>query len=50
MVMVCFLKKTQEVKEESNLFFTVLLPGGGQAMVRMQAGTMSCPLEKMWAD
>lgn len=43
MVMVHFLKKTQELSEQSNLFS---IPVDGQAMMRMQAGGMSCLLKK----
>lgn len=46
MWMVCF----SEIKEQSNLLsILLLLPPGGQAVVRMQAGGTSCPLGEMWA-
>lgn len=50
MVMVSFLKKTHEFKEQINLLSTLLLLQGGQAMRRMQPGGGSCPLGKILAD
>lgn len=47
MLMVSFLKKTQEIKEQSNLLPTLLLLQGGQMVMRMQAGDRSCLVGKM---